>query len=63
MLGRVLFSSVVMVSAFSPGVIGSNPARTLYFCHAFVHLFLCHGLSLKEMDHKDAPNPSLPELV
>ena len=25
-------------------VTGLNPARTLYFCHAFIHLFPCYGL-------------------
>ena len=25
-------------------VSGSNPILTLYFCHAFIHLFLCHRL-------------------
>ena len=28
-----------MVLAFRPGVRGSNPAPTSYFCHAFVHFF------------------------
>ena len=37
MLGRILFSSVVMVLAFQPGGPGSNPVRTLYFCHAFIY--------------------------
>ena len=23
---------------------GSNPVRILYFCHAFIHLFLCYGI-------------------
>ena len=44
-LERILFSSVVMVLAFRPGVPGSNPVRILYFCPAFIHLFLCYGLS------------------
>ena len=39
-----LFGSVVLVFAFRPGVPGSNPAQTLYFCHACVHLFLYYGL-------------------
>ena len=43
-LERILFSSMVMVLAFRPGVLGSNPAQTLYFCHAFIHLFLCYRL-------------------
>ena len=43
-LGRILFSSVVMVLAYQPGGPGSNPARILYFCHAFIHFFLCYGL-------------------
>ena len=42
--GRILFSSVVMVLALRPGVPGSNPVRTLYFCHAFIHLFLYYGI-------------------
>ena len=42
-LGRILFSSVVLVLAFRPGVPGSNPVQILYFCHAFIHLFLCYG--------------------
>ena len=45
-LKRILLSSVVMVLAFRPGVSGSNPVRILYFCHAFIHLFLCCGLCL-----------------
>ena len=43
-LGRILFSSVVMVLAYQPGGPGSNPARIIYFCHAFIHFFLCYGL-------------------
>ena len=31
-------------------VTGSNPAWTLYFCHAFIHLFLYCGLCSKETD-------------
>ena len=27
-------------------VTSSNPARTLYICHAFIHLFLCYRHSL-----------------
>ena len=47
-LEKIFFSSVVMVLAFRPGVPGSNRVQTLYFCHAFIHLFLCYGLcSLK----------------
>ena len=37
-LRRILFSSVVMVLAFRPGIPGSNPVQILYFCHAFVSL-------------------------
>ena len=40
-LGRILFSPVVMVLAFRPGIPGSNSVQTLYFCHAFIHLFPC----------------------
>ena len=36
-----------MVLAFQPGGPGSTPVRTLYFFHAFVHLFLCYGLCSK----------------
>ena len=36
-LERILFSSVVMVFAFRPGIPGSNSARTLYFCHEFLY--------------------------
>ena len=43
-LERILFSSVVMVLAYQPGGPGSNPARIIYFCHAFIHFFLCYGL-------------------
>ena len=43
-LGRILFSSVVMVLAYQSGGPGSNPARIIYFCHAFIHFFLCYGL-------------------
>ena len=43
-LGRILFSSVVMVLAFPSGVPGSNPVRTLYFYHAFIHFCLCYEL-------------------
>ena len=40
-LGRILFSSVVMVLAYQPGGPGSNPARILYFCHAlFISFFI-----------------------
>ena len=45
-LGRILFSSVVMVLAFRPGIPCSNPVHTVFFCHAFVHMFLCCGLRL-----------------
>ena len=38
------FSSVVMVLAYKPGGPGSNPARIIYFCHAFINFFLCYGL-------------------
>ena len=34
--GRVPFCSVAMVLAFPHGVRGSNSARTMYFCDAFV---------------------------
>ena len=43
-LERILFSSVVSVLAFRPGVLGSNPVQVLYLCHAFIHLFICYGL-------------------
>ena len=43
-LGRILFSSVVMVLAYQSGGPGSNPARIIYFCHAFIHFFLCYEL-------------------
>ena len=43
-LKRILFSSVVIVLAFRPGVPGSIPVQILYFRHAFIHLFLCFGL-------------------
>ena len=43
-LGRILFSSVVIVLDFQPGGPGSTPVRTLHFFHAFVHLFLCYVL-------------------
>ena len=43
-LGRIFFSSVVMVLAYQPGGPGSNPARIIYFCHTFIHFFLCYGL-------------------
>ena len=33
-----------MVLAFRMGVPGSNPTRALYFCHAFIHLLICHRL-------------------
>ena len=38
-LRRILFSSMVMVLAFCPGVPGSHPGQILYFCHAFIHFF------------------------
>ena len=47
-LGRILFSSVIMVLAFRLAVLGSNPVQTLYFDHAVIHLFLCYGLRSKE---------------
>ena len=43
-VGRIPFSSVVMVLAFQPGSPGSNPVRTLYFCHAFIHFFFRYKL-------------------
>ena len=43
-LERILFSSVVVVLASPPGVADLNPVLILYFCHAFIHLFLCYGL-------------------
>ena len=43
-IGRILFSSVVMELAFQPGGPCSNPVRILYFCHAFIHVFLCYEL-------------------
>ena len=41
---RIPFSSVVMVLSFRLGIPSSNPVQNLYFCHAFIHLFLCYGL-------------------
>ena len=43
---RIRSSSVVMVLAFRPGVLGSNPARAVYFCFELVHMFLYKGLCL-----------------
>ena len=43
-LGRILFSSVVMVLAYQLGGPDSNTTRIIYFCHAFIHFFLCYGL-------------------
>ena len=43
-LERILFSSVVTLLAFRPGVPGSNPVHILYFSHEFIHLFLCYRL-------------------
>ena len=43
-LERIFCNSVVMVMAFRPGVLGSNPVRSLYFCYTFVHSCLCCGL-------------------
>ena len=37
---RILFSSVVMVLAFHPGVPDSESVQILYFRHAFIHLYL-----------------------
>ena len=45
-LGRILFCSMVMVLAFCPGIPSSNPVQTLYFCHAFIHLFVGYRLCL-----------------
>ena len=42
--GKILLCSVVKVSAFCAQVLGSNPALSLHFSCAFIHLFLCHGL-------------------
>ena len=39
-----LFSTLVMILGFLLGVQGLNPAWTLDFCCAFVHLFLCYRL-------------------
>ena len=45
-LGRILFSSVVMVMAFQPVGPDSNPIRTLYFCHAFINFFFRYELCI-----------------
>ena len=38
---EILLISAVIVLAFRPAVPASNSARILYFCYAFVYLFLC----------------------
>ena len=38
-----------MVLAYQPSGPGSNPARIIYFCHAFIHFFLRYGLCSKEV--------------
>ena len=43
-VGENSLNSMGMVLAFQPGGPGSNPVRTLYFCHAFIHFFLCYEL-------------------
>ena len=43
--GKIVCSSVVVVLAFRSGILGSNSVRSVFFCYAFVHLFLCYGLS------------------
>ena len=40
---RILFSAVVMVLPFGTRFTGSNPARTLYFCHELVHPDFVHS--------------------
>ena len=42
-----------MVLAFQPGSPGSNPVRTLYFCHAFINFFLRYELCSKELHQMD----------
>ena len=41
-----------MVLAYQPGGPGSNPARIIYFCHAFIHFFLCYELCSSERKRK-----------
>ena len=41
-----------MILAYQPGGPGSNPARIIYFCHAFIHFFLCYGLCSYEKETK-----------
>ena len=50
-LERILFCSVVMLLVFRPDIPDSNSVQILYFCHAFIHLFLCYGLCLKQHTH------------
>ena len=50
---RILLVSVVMVLAFRPGVLGSNSAWSLYFCYAFVNLFLCYGLCYQDNNNNN----------
>ena len=45
---EILFSSVVMVLPFCPGIPDSNPVWTLLFLHKIIHLFLCHKLYLRD---------------
>ena len=48
-LGRILFSSVVMVLGFRPGVPGLDPAQTLYSCHGFCSfVFLLRRLFVRK---------------
>ena len=50
-LERILFSSVVIVFAFHPGIPGSNPVQILYFCHAFIHSFRTLFVRIKLLDY------------
>ena len=41
-----------MVLAYQPGGPGSNPARIIYFCHAFVHYFVTDFVRKSFLSHK-----------
>ena len=45
----IIPNSVVIVSVFPQGVLGSNPGQSLYFCYAFDHLILCYGLCSEDI--------------
>ena len=57
-LGRIR-----MVLVYQPGGPGSSPARIIYFCHAFIHFFLCYGVRKMGACPGLAVEPLIPFIV